>query len=224
MLPLWSHALGEIGTALALTRRATGVYSCRGCETPAAQGGHQPGGTGNELGCGLGHHASGGLEASCRPRPRHRGRRRHRDRRRIRGDAHAQAGRHAQGRPARRPCRDRQPRPAPRRGSRIRTGVSPARLFEADRHASQRELRRPASGVDDSEQGRDRLDDQAQEGHHLPQRPRAHRRRRDLHLQANSRPCEQAGRGQRKHRHDRPERHAEGEQVRDDGEADPALV
>ena len=63
-----------------------------------------------------------------------------------------------------RPCCDRQPRPAPRGGRGIRAGVSSARLLEADRHASERELRRPAGGVDDPEQGRDRLDDQAQEG------------------------------------------------------------
>ena len=68
------------------------------------------------------------------------------------------------------------------------------------------------------------LDDQAQEGDHLPRRQRAHRRRRDLHLQADPRSGEQAQRGQRQHRHDRSDRHAEGQQVRDDREADATLV
>ena len=53
---------------------------------------------------------------------------------------------------------------------------------------------------------------------------RAHRRRRDLHVQADSRPGEQAERGPRQHRHDRPERNQEDQQVRDDREVDAAVV
>ena len=82
---------GPIGMALALTLHEAGVYSCRGCETSAARDGHQPGGTGNEYGCGLGHHASRSPAASCRSRPRRRGRRRPRGRRGVRGDSQAEA-------------------------------------------------------------------------------------------------------------------------------------